>query len=52
MLALARVSLLPGAVETAREMANAQQPGGSVVSDLGYAVAEASWIRTSSWPWF
>jgi hypothetical protein len=32
--------LLLGAAETAREMANAE-PGGSVLSNLGYAVAEA-----------
>ncbi len=29
------------AAETAREMANAEQPGASVLSNLGYAVAEA-----------
>ncbi len=40
MLALAGVWLLLVAAETAREMANAE-PGGSVLSDLGYAVAEA-----------
>ncbi len=40
MLALAGVWLLLVAAETAREMTNAE-PGGSVVSNLGYAVAEA-----------
>ena len=40
MLALAGVWLLLVAAETAREMANAE-PGESVLSDLGYAVAEA-----------
>jgi hypothetical protein len=40
MLALAGVWLLLVAAETAREMANAE-PGGSVLSNLGYAVAEA-----------
>ena len=40
MLALAGVWLLLVAAETAREMANAE-PGGSVISDLGYALAEA-----------
>jgi hypothetical protein len=40
MLALAGVLLLLGVAETAREMANAE-PDGSVVSNLGYAVAEA-----------
>jgi hypothetical protein len=40
MLVLAGVLLLLVAAETAREMANAE-PGGSVVSNLGYAVAEA-----------
>ena len=41
MLALAGVWLLLVAAETAREMTNAEQPGESVVSNLGYAVAEA-----------
>jgi hypothetical protein len=40
MLVLAGVLLLLGAVETAREMADAE-PGGSVLSNLGYALAEA-----------
>lgn len=40
MLVLAGVLLLLIAAETAREMANAE-PGASVVSNLGYAVAEA-----------
>ncbi len=40
MLALAGVWLLLVAAETAREMTNAE-PGASVVSNLGYAVAEA-----------
>ncbi len=40
MLALAGVLLLLGAAETAREMADTE-PGGSVASDLGYALAEA-----------
>ena len=40
MLALAGVLLLLVAAETAREMTNAE-PGGSVISDLGYALAEA-----------
>jgi hypothetical protein len=40
MLALAGVLLLLVAAQTAREMTNAE-PGGSVVSNLGYAVAEA-----------
>jgi hypothetical protein len=40
MLALAGVLLLLGAAETAREMADTE-PGGSVLSDLGYALAEA-----------
>ncbi len=40
MLALAGVWLLLVAAETAREMTNAE-PGESVVSKLGYAVAEA-----------
>jgi hypothetical protein len=40
MLALAGVLLLLVAAETAREMANTE-PGESVVSNLGYAVAEA-----------
>ena len=40
MLALAGVLLLLVAAETAREMTNAE-PGASVVSNLGYAVAEA-----------
>ena len=40
MLALAGVWLLLVAAETAREMTNAE-PGGSVISDLGYALAEA-----------
>ena len=40
MLALAGVWLLLVAAETAREMTNAE-PGESVVSNLGYAVAEA-----------
>jgi hypothetical protein len=40
MLALAGVLLFLGAVGTAREMADTE-PGGSVVSNLGYAVAEA-----------
>jgi hypothetical protein len=42
MLALAGVLLLLGVAETAREMANAE-PDGSVVSNFGYAVAEALW---------
>ncbi len=41
MLALAGVWLLLVAAETAREMTNAEQPGASVLSNLGYAVAEA-----------
>jgi hypothetical protein len=41
MLALAGVSLLLIAAETAREMANAEPAGASVVSNLGYAIAEA-----------
>ncbi len=40
MLALAGVLLFLGTVGTAREMADTE-PGGSVVSNLGYAVAEA-----------
>jgi hypothetical protein len=40
MLALAGVLLLLVAAKTAREMTNAE-PGGSVLSNLGYAVAEA-----------
>ena len=40
MLALAGVLLLLGAGQTAREMADTE-PGGSVLSNLGYAVAEA-----------
>jgi hypothetical protein len=40
MLALAGVLLLLVAAKTAREMTNAE-PGRSVLSDLGYAVAEA-----------
>src|SRR3712207_6985323 len=40
MLALAGVLLLLAVAETAREMANAE-PDGSVVSNFGYAVAEA-----------
>ncbi len=40
MLALAGVLLLLVAAETAREMTNAE-PGASVFSNLGYAVAEA-----------
>jgi hypothetical protein len=40
MLALAGVLLLLGAAETARELADTE-PGGSVASDLGYALAEA-----------
>ncbi len=40
MLALAGVLLLLGAGETAREMADTE-PGGSVASDLGIALAEA-----------
>jgi hypothetical protein len=40
MLALAGVLLLLVAAETAREMADTE-PGGSVASDLGYALAEA-----------
>jgi hypothetical protein len=40
MLALGGVLLLLGAAETAREMADTE-PGGSVLSNLGYAVAEA-----------
>ena len=40
MLALAGVWLLLVAAETAREMTNAE-PGESVLSNLGYAVAEA-----------
>ena len=40
MLALAGVLLLLGAGETAREMADTE-PGGSVVSNLGIALAEA-----------
>ncbi len=40
MLGLAGVLLLFVAAQTAREMTNAE-PGGSVVSNLGYAVAEA-----------
>ena len=40
MLALAGVLLLLVAAETAREMTNAE-PGASVLSNLGYAVAEA-----------
>ena len=40
MLALAGVLLLLVVVETARELANAE-PGASVLSNLGYAVAEA-----------
>ncbi len=40
MLALAGVLLLLGAGQTAREMADTE-PGGSVLSDLGYALAEA-----------
>ena len=39
MLALAGVLLLLIATETAREMASAE-PGGSVLSNLGYAIAE------------
>ncbi len=39
-LALAGVLLLLGAAETAREMADTE-PGGSVASDLGFALAEA-----------
>jgi hypothetical protein len=51
MLALAGVLLLLVAAETAREMANAE-PGGSVVSNLGYAVAEAvSDAYIVSWRW-
>jgi hypothetical protein len=42
MLALAGVLLLLVAAETAREMADTE-PGGSVASDLGYALAEAVW---------
>jgi hypothetical protein len=42
MLALAGVLLLLVAAETAREMANAEA-GGSVVYNLGTAVAEALW---------
>jgi hypothetical protein len=40
MLALAGILLLLFAVETARELTNAE-PGASVVSNLAYAVAEA-----------
>ncbi len=40
MLALAGVLLVLGVAETAREMADTE-PGGSVASDLGYALAEA-----------
>ena len=40
MLALAGVLLLLVAAETAREMADTE-PGGSVLSNLGYALAEA-----------
>ncbi len=40
MLGLAGVLLLFVAAQTAREMTNAE-PGGSVVSNLGYAVAQA-----------
>jgi hypothetical protein len=40
MLALAGVLLVLGVAETAREMADTE-PGGSVVSNLGYALAEA-----------
>ena len=40
MLALAGVLLLLIAAETAREMTSAE-PGGSVFSNLGYAIAEA-----------
>jgi hypothetical protein len=40
MLALAGALLLLGAAETVREMADTE-PGGSVASDLGYALAEA-----------
>ena len=40
MLTLAGVLLLLGAAETAREMADTE-PGGSVLSNLGYALAEA-----------
>jgi hypothetical protein len=40
MLALAGVLLLLGAAETAREIADTE-PEGSMVSDLGYALAEA-----------
>ncbi len=40
MLAFAGVLFLLVAAETAREMANAE-PGGGVVSNLGYAVTEA-----------
>jgi hypothetical protein len=40
MLALGGVLFLLGAAETAREMADTE-PGGSVASDLGYALAEA-----------
>jgi hypothetical protein len=40
MLALAGVLLLLGAAETSREMADTE-PGGSVLSNLGYALAEA-----------
>jgi hypothetical protein len=40
MLALAGVLLLLGVAQTAREIANAE-PDGSVVSNFGYAVAEA-----------
>jgi hypothetical protein len=40
MLALAGVLLLLGAAQTAREIANAE-PDGTVISNLGYAIAEA-----------
>jgi hypothetical protein len=40
MLVLVGVLVLLGAGETAREMADTE-PGGSVASDLGYALAEA-----------
>ena len=40
MVALAGVLLLLGAGETAREMADTER-GGSVVSEVGYALAEA-----------
>ena len=39
-LALAGVLLLLGTAETVKEMADTE-PGGSVTSDLGYALAEA-----------